>query len=100
MEKIFDNPYNKAMNGIREKMALQSIRKVIRDGNINDTAKLNIIMAIVHDFEEDKEQAELVEERRAIEADEAELRRARIDDMFENMTEPLEKLTIRKGGKE
>ena len=49
-----ENPYRDAMSGIREKLALQSIRKTIRDGNINDTAKLNIIMSIVHDFEEDR----------------------------------------------
>ena len=69
---------------------------MIRDGNINDTAKLNIIMSIVHDFEEDKEQAELVEERRAIEADEAEMRRERIEEMFEDMAAPVKNLSIHK----
>ena len=91
-----ENPYRNAMSGIREKMALQSIRKVIRDSETNDTAKLNIIMAIVHDFEEDKEQAEDAEERRAMEEERAEEQREKINEMFENMTAPLDKLTIRK----
>ena len=80
-----ENLYRAAMKDIASKMALQSIRKVIRDGNINDVAKLNIIMSIVHDYEDDKERAELEAERRAIEADEAQMRREKIDEMFEDM---------------
>lgn len=92
-----ENLYRAAMEGIACKMALQSIRKVIRDGEINDVAKLNIIMSIVHDYEDDKERAELEAERKAIDADEAEMRKARIDDLFDGMKEGLDKLTIRKG---
>lgn len=95
-----ENLYRNAMEGIASKMALQSIRKVIRDGEINDVAKLNIIMSIVHDYEDDKEQAELQAERRAIEEDEEKLRREKVDDMFDGMAAGLDKLTIRKGGKD
>jgi len=87
-----ENLYRDAMEGIASKMALQSIRKVIRDGEINDVAKLNIIMSIVHDYEDDKERAELEAERRAIEADEARMRREKIDEMFEDMAAPIDKL--------
>lgn len=95
-----ENLYREAMEGIACKMALQSIRKVIRDGGINDVAKLNIIMSIVHDYEDDKERAEMEAERRAIEADEAQMRREKIDEMFEDMAAPVfDALTIRKGEK-
>ena len=89
------NPYSTAMEGIRYKVAMQSIRKVIRDNATNDVAKLNIIMSIVHDFEEDLENAELESERKAIREDEAQMRREKIDEMFENMAAPMEKLTLR-----
>lgn len=45
--------YRAAMEGIAGKIALQSIRKILRDSKINDVAKLNIIMSIVHDYEKD-----------------------------------------------
>ena len=93
------NLYRAAMEGIACKMALQSIRKVIRDSETNDVAKLNIIMSIVHDYEDDKERAELEAERRAIEEDEAQMRREKIDEMFENMAPDFDKLTIRNGEK-
>ena len=95
-----ENLYRAAMKDIASKMALQSIRKVIRDGNINDVAKLNIIMSIVHDYDDDKEQAELQAERRAIEEDEEKLRRQKVDDLFDDMAAGLDKLTIRKGEKD
>ena len=94
-----ENLYRAAMKDIASKMALQSIRKVIRDGNINDVAKLNIIMSIVHDYDDDKEQAELQAERRAIEEDEAEMQQEKIKEMFEGWKPDFEKLEncIRKG---
>ncbi|MBO6093973.1 MAG: hypothetical protein J6P40_10230 [Oscillospiraceae bacterium] len=98
-----ENLYRAAKDGIACIMALQSIRKVIRDSETNDVAKLNIIMSIVHDYEDDKERAELEAERRAIEADEAQMRREKIDEMFENMKPDFDKLTLReakKNGKE
>ena len=94
-----ENLYRAAMEGIACKMALQSIRKVIRDSETNDVAKLNIIMSIVHDYEDDKERAELEAERRAIEEDEDKLRREKVDDLFDSMKPDFDKLTIRKGEK-
>ena len=96
-----ENLYRAAMEGIACKMALQSIRKVIRDSGTNDVAKLNIIMSIVHDYEDDKERAELEAERRAIQAEEAEEQRKKIDEMFENMKpdfDGLESALHGKGG--
>ena len=54
-------------------------------------------MSIVHDYEDDREQAELQAERRAIQAEEAEMQKERIDDLFDGMKEGMDKLTIRKG---
>lgn len=88
--------YRAAMDGIRQKVAMQEIRKVIR-GNKPEGVKLELIVGIIHGYEEDTESAELEAERRAIETEEAESRREKINEMFEDMTEPLDKLTIRKG---
>ena len=94
------NPYRAEMKNIGYKVAMQSIRKVVRDPKTNDVAKLNIIMAIVHDFEEDLEAAEIEEERRAIREEETEMRKQKVDDLFGDMAAPLDKLTIcEKGGK-
>ena len=98
MEKTV-NPYREEMKNIAYTVAMRSIRKVIRDSDTNDTAKLNIIMAIIHDFEEDLETAENTEERRAIQEDEAQMQREKINEMFEDMTAPLDGLKIRKDGK-
>ena len=96
MEK---NLYRAEMEGIAGKIALQSIRKVLRDPGIHDTAKLNIIMSVIHDYENDKEEAELAAERRAIEEDEAQMRREKIDEWFDGMAAPMDKLEqIAKGG--
>ena len=85
--------YRKAMDGIFVTVAMQEIRKVVR-GKDTDQQKLKQIIGIVHEYEEDAEQAELAAERRAIEADEAEMRRERINDMFEEMQAPLDKLVM------
>ena len=82
MTKPIETPYRAEMKNIGYKVAMQSIRKIVRDPSANDIAKLNIIMAIVHEFEDDLEAAELAEERRAIEADEAKIRKDRMDDLF------------------
>ena len=82
MTKPIETPYRAEMKNIGYKVAMQSIRKIVRDPSANDIAKLNIIMAIVHEFEDDLEEAELAEERRAIEADEAKIRKDRMDDLF------------------
>ena len=83
--------YRTAMDGICQKVAMQEIRKVIR-GNKPEGVKLELIVGIIHSYEEDMEQRELDAERRAIEAEEAEERRQKIDEMFEGMAAPLDKL--------
>ena len=88
--------FREAMDGIGQRVALQEIRKVIR-GKDAEKVKLGKICDIVHSYEEDAEAAELAAERRAIEEDEAQMRREKINDMFDGMIEPLNKLTIRKG---
>ena len=90
--------YRAAMDGVYQKTAMQAIRKVIR-GKDPEGVKLEKLVEIVHAYEDDAEQAELAAERRAIEEDEAKLRREKIDEMFDDMAEPLNKLTIRKGEK-
>ena len=47
--------YREAMDGIGCKVALQAIRKVIRDNKANEKAKLDQIRIIVHSFEKDIE---------------------------------------------
>jgi len=98
MAKVISaNPYREEMKNIGYKVAMQSIRKVVRDQNCNDIAKLNIIMTIVHDFEEDLEAMEENEERRAIREEEAEMRREKVDDLFEEIAAiPMDKLKVRK----
>lgn len=94
------NLFDEAMSGIGEKVALQEIRKVLR-GKDNDKVKLEAVVSIVHTYEDYAERAELDAERRAIEADEAEMRRERINDMFDEMAKPvMEGMTLRqkKGG--
>ena len=96
MTKIVEsvNPYREEMKNIGYKVAMQSIRKVVRDPKTNDVAKLNIIMSIVHDFEEDLEAAEEAEERRAIREDEDQMRREKIDDLFTGVAATLDKVKI------
>ena len=94
-----ENLYGNAMKGIRQKVAMQEIRKVIRTDKADDQ-KLATILEIVHAYEEDIEIAAREEERRAIEEEEAADRRERINDMFEDMAAPLDKLVdIAKGEK-
>lgn len=90
------NLFDEAMNGIGEKVALQEIRKVLR-GKLPEKQKLEAVVSIVHTYEDYAERTALEAERRAIEADEAEMRREKIDEMFENMKPDFDKLTIRKG---
>lgn len=94
---MMESAYRIEMKGIQDKMAMQAIRKIIRLGD-SDSDKLQAICSVIHDYEDDVERAELEAERRAIEADEAKMRREKIDEMFDGMTEGLEKLTVRKKG--
>jgi hypothetical protein len=48
----YEEPYRAAMNGIADKIAMQTIRKVIR-GTQDDGEKLNTIIGIVHAYEKD-----------------------------------------------
>ena len=90
--------YRTAMDGICQKVAMQEIRKLIRS-NKPEGVKLEQIVGIIHAYEEDMEQREREAERRAIEEEEAADRRERINEMFEDMAAPLDKLTeIAKGG--
>ena len=45
--------YREAMDGIGCKVALQAVRKVIRDNKSSEKAKLEQICTIVHSFEKD-----------------------------------------------
>ena len=94
------NLFDEAMNGIGEKVALQEIRKVLR-GKLPEKQKLEAVVDIVHTYEEYHEQQELAAERRAIEADEAEMQREKINEMFEGWKPDFEKLEncIQKGEK-
>lgn len=94
------NLFDEAMNGIGEKVALQEIRKVLR-GKLPEKDKLKAVVIIVHTYEDYAERQELEAERRAIEADEAEMRREKINEMFENMAAPVDKLmAVAKGEKQ
>ena len=56
MNQINEEPkdiYKAAMANIGYRVAMQSIRKVMRDSGTNDVAKLNSIMCIIHSFEKD-----------------------------------------------
>jgi hypothetical protein len=86
------NLFDEAMNGIGEKVALQEIRKVLR-GKLPEKDKLEAVVVIIHTYEDYAERQELEAERRAIEADEAEMRREKINEMFENMAPDFDKLT-------
>jgi hypothetical protein len=86
------NLFDEAMNGIGQKVALQEIRKVIR-GKDAAYLKMDKIIGIVHRYEEYEEQASADRERREMEAEEAAEQQERIDEMFDEMKQPLEELT-------
>ena len=93
------NLFDEAMNGIGEKVALQEIRKVLR-GKLPEKDKLKAVVEIIHTYEDYAERQELEAERRAIEADEAEMRREKVDDLFAEMAAPVDKLmAVAKGEK-
>ena len=50
------SPYKTAMSGIRVKIAMQAIRKIIREDD-TDENKLAGIIAVVHEYEEDRDRA-------------------------------------------
>ena len=89
------NLFDKAMEGIGEKVALQEIRKVLR-GKLPEPAKLESIISIVETYEQYRHRTYLDAEDRALQEEENEMRKQRMDDALEEMLEPL---TIRKGEK-
>ena len=65
MNKPYESPYAAAMKGIRTKIAMQAIRKIIREDDVDEN-KLAAIVAVIHEYEDDQERAELEAERKAI----------------------------------
>lgn len=51
--KPTEDLYRAAMDGIGMKIALQAIRKTLRDSDIPEDEKLGRIVTIVHSFERD-----------------------------------------------
>jgi len=92
-----DDLFRKAMSGIGEKVALQEIRKVLR-GKDKESVKLEKVITIIHSYEEDEEMARFAAERRELEAEEAAMNGQKIQNMFDTMAEPLEKLTVKGDG--
>lgn len=91
--------YMEAMTGIRETVAMQAIRKVIRSKDA-DTVKLDSVIAIVHSYERDAEIAAEDAERREYEAEEEERRLEESRENVERMMAPLNNLMdIAKGKK-
>lgn len=54
MEHELDR-YTTMMCGIAEKVAIQAIRKILRDKELDDIQKLTEIVTVVHSFEGDKQ---------------------------------------------
>ena len=50
--------YSTAMRNIGRRMALQQIRKVIKDSELPDHEKLNLVCQIVHSYENDIKKGE------------------------------------------
>ena len=57
-DSAYENLYKTAMDGIAFKVAMQSIRKILRNNKMNDEQKLGQIVAVVHSFEKDLEKGE------------------------------------------
>lgn len=54
-DKAYEDLYQTAMDGIGCKVALQAIRKIVRDNKITEKDKLGQIITVVHSFERDME---------------------------------------------
>ena len=50
--------YRAGMAGIGNKVAMQVIRRIVRDRTLNDTEKLEAIRTVVHSFENDTKKGE------------------------------------------
>ena len=88
--------YRDAMNGIKAKVAMQAIRKIIRSSKQTDQEQIADICTIVHEFEDDTERDQMAAEKAELEAEEREMRKANFED---GLNEMLDKLTIRGDGK-
>ncbi len=53
MGDSYEDLYRKAMDGIAFKVAMQAIRKILRDNKSDDADKLGKIIIVVHSFERD-----------------------------------------------
>lgn len=47
--------YREGMSGIKTKVAMQVIRRIVRDRMLDDEEKLGAIVTVIHSFESDKE---------------------------------------------
>ncbi len=47
--------YMEGMAGIKTKVAMQVIRRIVRDRTLDDEEKLGAIVTVIHSFESDKE---------------------------------------------
>lgn len=54
-DKAYEDLYKTAMDGISFKVALQAIRKIVRDNKTPEKDKLGQIITVVHSFERDME---------------------------------------------
>lgn len=52
-DSAYEDLYKTAMDGIACKVALQAIRKIIRDNKVKEEDKLGQIIVVVHSFEKD-----------------------------------------------
>ena len=86
------------MDGIAQKVAMREIRKVIR-GKKPEGVKLELIVAIVHSYDEDCERIMVEAERREMEAEEERERKEAVNDFMEPLIQPLENLTIHRTNK-
>ena len=50
--------YRAGMAGIGNKVAMQVIRRIVRDRTLNDTEKLEAIQTVIHSFENDTKKGE------------------------------------------
>lgn len=88
--------YRDAMEGIRAKVAMQAIRKIIRASKKPDSDQLADICTIIHEYEDDTERDQMAAEKAELAAEEAEMRRQQAEDELDEM---MEKLSIRGDGK-
>ena len=52
-DAVYEDLYKTAMAGIGFKVAMQAIRKILRDNSTDDVQKMQRIMTVVHSFESD-----------------------------------------------